>query len=373
MKKKIIQSFFTVFSIGILVIGVLFLFSEKTETTSKEEKKVVSQKEESSKYQSSEVSKEKSNTPEQYIFDRTLFYEEDVTMVVDLFKEDLSTAGSFTFSMALASNIFTDMANGQTTSSSYSITSDNIKVETNTGDVLTGSELYVHAGDSVHSIIESRELDDEDASDVSSISYTFEAEKVKTIQIALVDDEGKEMVVSEWIDLLQTTAAVFTSPEIFTSFLLSEGANQSEQYLFQQVNEDHSSKGKFKYFINFNTLNEEGLAGPGESYALSKDGKVYTYSIYNDEGRDWRHSEEWTNKIANFDPERWLWEDGVKEQVIASLMDDGYVEEDNYYFVPNKNTDDYSYTYEVVILDKEYGYNPIHVVNVNNKTGDYHN
>lgn len=180
MKTKIIQSFFTDFSIGLIVIGGIFLFSEKSETASKGRSKVTSQNEIASKSQSSEIkniSKKTSDTPEQYIFDRTLFYEEDVTMIVDPIKEELSTPGSFTFSVVLASNVFPDMDNGQTTSDNYSITSDNIKVETDKGDVLTGSELYVQAGDSVHSIIESCELDDNDASEVSKITYTFESKK----------------------------------------------------------------------------------------------------------------------------------------------------------------------------------------------------
>jgi len=378
MKKKVIQSFLVVFSIGLLLEGVFFLsredkaVSEESTGNSERQIKVSSSEIESIEEESSEESSENTDIPDNYIFDRTLFNKDDVTMVVDSFQKKGTSLESYAFSMALASNVFPDIDNGQTTSDSYTITADNIKVVTDTGVTLTGKDLYVEAGDSYHTIIESREWDDIAASDVQTISYTFETKEVNEIQISLVDDEGNEMIVSDWIEVFNTTADIFTSPEIFSAFLISEGANQIEQYLFQQVVEPSSNEDEFKYFINFNEFTESGMAPPGESYGLSKDGKVYTFSTYEDEGRDWRYNEEWTNKIANFDQEPWVWGEGVKEQVINSLTKNGYIEDGNYYFVPNKLVDENSYAYDVVIIDEEYGYNPIHIVNVNNKTGDYH-
>ncbi|MER2173135.1 MAG: cell division site-positioning protein MapZ family protein [Carnobacterium sp.] len=378
MKKKVIQSFLVVFSIGLLLEGVFFLsredkaVSEESTGNSERQIKVSSSEIESIEEESSEESSENTDIPDNYIFDRTLFNKDDVTMVVDSFQKKGTSLESYAFSMALASNVFPDIDNGQTTSDSYTITADNIKVVTDTGVTLTGKDLYVEAGDSYHTIIESREWDDIAASDVQTISYTFETKEVNEIQISLVDDEGNEMIVSDWIEVFNTTADIFTSPEIFSAFLISEGANQIEQYLFQQVVEPSSNEDEFKYFINFNEFTESGMAPPGESYGLSKDGKVYTFSTYEDEGRDWRYNEEWTNKIANFDQKPWVWGEGVKEQVINSLTENGYIEDGNYYFVPNKLVDENSYAYDVVIIDEEYGYNPIHIVNVNNKTGDYH-
>lgn len=380
MKKKVIQSFLVVFSIGLLLEGVFFLSREDKAVSEELTSNMDSQIKESTKEKidssyekkTSDESSESTDIPENYVFDRTLFQSDDVTMVVDSFKKEVFSPESYSFSMALTSNVFPDINNGQTTSDSYTITADNIKVVTDTGVTLTGEDLYVEAGDSYHTIIGSREWDDEDASDVQTISYKFEAEEVNEIQISLVDDESNEMIVSDWIEILNTTADIFTSPEIFSAFLISEGANQIEQYLFQQLDDTNSSDSEFKYIINFNTFTDDGMAPPGESYALSKDGKIYTFSTYEDEGRDWRYNEEWTNKIANFDQEPWVWEEGVKEQVINSLTENGYIEDGNYYFVPNKLVDENSYAYDVVLIDEEYGYNPIHIVNVNNKTGDYH-
>lgn len=373
MKKKVIQSFLVVLSIGLLLEGVFFLTKENKAVSEESTSSADSQlKASSSEIESSEESSGNTVIPDNYIFDRSLFNKDDITMVVDSFQKKGTSLESYAFSMALASNVFPDIDNGQTTSDNYTITADNIKVVTDTGVTLTGEDLYVAAGDSYHTIIESRELDDIDASDVQTISYTFETEEVNEIQISLVDDKGNEMIVSEWIEVLNTTADIFTSPEIFSAFLISEGANQIEQYLFQQLDDTNSSDSEFKYIINFNTFTEDGMAPPGESYALSKDGKIYTFSTYEDEGRDWRYNEEWTNKIANFDQKPWVWEEGIKEEVIASLKESGYIEEDNYYFVPNKLAAENSYAYDVVILDEEYGYNPIHIVYVNNKTGDYH-
>lgn len=364
MEKKNNQSFVVGFLAGILVIGGIFFFSKNGETvTEPKTKNYDNQKKETfiaSVMKSSE-------SDERYLFDRTLFDKEEITMTIDSFNKSGESSKTYTLWMTLTSNVFPDIDNGGTTSEEYMISSDNIKIVTDTGTTLTGGELSTGTGDGYHISIASREWEASEGSDALATSYTFEGEEeVNEVQVFLVDDNGREMIVSDGIELLNTSANVFTSPEIFSSFLFSEGANELGQYLFQTVADESSSDSQFQYIINYNTYTEDGMAPPGESYGLSKDGKIYTFSIKGDEGRQWVYSEEWTNKIANFDPETWLWEKGVKEKVVASLIEKGYIEEDNYYFDPNESG------YSVMIIDEEYGYNPIYVVNVNPKTGDYH-
>lgn len=307
---------------------------------------------------------------EEYKFGKVHLTKEDINFAAKKFTVSEQSNFTHKVDVSLTSNVHELSSSSKT--ESYNISTANLRIIDENGNELLGDNgnIQVMAASGVDTAIISKDLADE-ATNESFITYHFSIPDSNKIKVEFVDDDGKVMYSSDWIEQESTDLSqVFPEYAQFEAYIAGSG-KQPDNTIPKYLDPVNFTDVPMQHVMTFYHA-AKNKGGPYRFlYGLGTDGKIYSMNCAEgtlESSWVWAYEEEMTAEALNFDYTPWEWPPGVQEEVIQSCIDNRYIEEGKYYISPKYIHDGEGY-YGIYI---EYEGYLVQVVYVNCKTGVYH-